>query len=133
MKNPEIPPETDVRPHCVDTSAHSLLPAIDWNAACARLRVQQCRDMAARAATFTGAERYVSENETQGLRKEILEVIRSAEGEMTGRDILRRMNMKISAKERDDVLSTLSEAGYIKIVERRPDGGGRPSKSYKAN
>ncbi|MBS1040958.1 hypothetical protein JK203_08860 [Gluconobacter cerinus] len=29
MKNPEIPPETDVWPHCVDTSAHSLLPAID--------------------------------------------------------------------------------------------------------
>lgn len=84
-------------------------------------------------AMRTGAERYVSENETQGLRKEILEVIRSAEGEMTGRDILRRMGMKISAKERDEVLNTLTEAGYIKIVERKPDGAGRPSKSYKAN
>ncbi|OAJ67762.1 hypothetical protein A0123_01804 [Gluconobacter cerinus] len=61
MKNPEIPPETDVWPHCVDTSAHSLLPAIDWNASCARLRVQQRRDMAARAATLSvecGDERF---------------------------------------------------------------------------
>jgi len=45
--------ETDVWPHCVDTSAHNLLPAIDWNAACARLRVQQCRDMTVRASQLS--------------------------------------------------------------------------------
>lgn len=49
MENPGIPPETDVWPHCVDTSAHNLLPAIDWNAACARLRARQVRDMGLRA------------------------------------------------------------------------------------
>jgi len=61
MKNPEIPPKTDVWPHCVDTSVHSLLPAIDWNASCARLRVQQRRDMAVRASTLSaerGDERF---------------------------------------------------------------------------
>ncbi|QQX91322.1 bifunctional DNA primase/polymerase [Gluconobacter sphaericus] len=78
-----------------------------------------------------GAERYVSENETQGLRKEILEIIRSADGEMTGRDILRRMGMKISAKERDEVLNTLVEAGYIIAQDRRPEGAGRPTRSYR--
>ena len=53
MKNPEIPPETDVWPHCVDTSAHSLLPAIDWNAACARHRARQVRDMAVKASILS--------------------------------------------------------------------------------
>lgn len=82
-------------------------------------------------AMRAGAERYVSENETQSLRKEILEIIRSSDNEISGRDILRRMNMKISAKERDDILNTLIEAGYIKAIDRTPDGRGRPSRSYR--
>lgn len=49
METRENPPETDVWPHCVDTSAHNLLPAIDWNAACARLRARQVRNMGLRA------------------------------------------------------------------------------------
>jgi len=44
---------TDVWPHCVDTSAHSLLPAIDWNAACARHRARLVRDMAVRASQLS--------------------------------------------------------------------------------
>lgn len=50
METRENPPETDVWPHCVDTSAHSLLPAINWNAACARLRARQARDVVVRAS-----------------------------------------------------------------------------------
>ena len=53
METRENLPETDVWPHCVDTSAHSLLPAIDWNAACARLRTRQVRDMALRASQLS--------------------------------------------------------------------------------
>lgn len=45
--------ETDVWPHCVDASAHSLLPAIDWNASCARLRARQVRDMAMGASRLS--------------------------------------------------------------------------------
>ncbi|QEH97306.1 hypothetical protein [Gluconobacter thailandicus] len=50
METRENPPETDVWPHCVDTSTHNLLPAIDCDAACARLRARQVRDMAVRAS-----------------------------------------------------------------------------------
>lgn len=53
METRENPPETDVCPHCVDTSAHNLLPAIDWDAACARLRVRQVREMALRASRLS--------------------------------------------------------------------------------
>ncbi|WP_429956091.1 hypothetical protein ACQW08_04530 [Gluconobacter japonicus] len=53
METRENPPETDVWPHCVDTSAHNLLPAIDWNAACARLRARQVRDVALRASRLS--------------------------------------------------------------------------------
>lgn len=49
--------EADVWPHCVDTSAHSLLPAIDWSAACARLRVRQVRDVALRASRIDDERR----------------------------------------------------------------------------
>lgn len=53
METRENPPETDVWPHCVDTSAHNLLPAIDWNAACARLRARQVRDVTLRASRLS--------------------------------------------------------------------------------
>jgi len=53
METREIPPETDVWPHCVDTSAHNLLPAIDWSAACARLRARQVRDMVLSASQLS--------------------------------------------------------------------------------
>ncbi|KXV17107.1 hypothetical protein AD934_12610 [Gluconobacter oxydans] len=76
MKNPEIPPETDVWPHCVDTSAHSLLPAIDWNASCARLRVQQRRDMAARGSTLNaecGEDRFGCQSSSEGVKATVRE------------------------------------------------------------
>ncbi|MBS1088159.1 hypothetical protein [Gluconobacter wancherniae] len=53
MKNPEIPPETDVWPHCIDTSRQGVGPAIDRNAFCAILRVQQRRDMSVRASQLS--------------------------------------------------------------------------------
>ena len=76
MKNSEIPPETDVWPHCVDTSAHNLLPAIDWNASCARLRVQQRRDIVTRAATLSaecGEERFGCQSSSVGMKATVRE------------------------------------------------------------
>lgn len=76
MKTREIQPETDVWPHCVDTSAHSMLPAIDWNASCARLRVQQRRDMAARAVTLSaegGDERFGCQSSSGGMKAAVRE------------------------------------------------------------
>lgn len=76
MKNPEIPPETDVWPHCVDTSRQGLGPAIDWNASCARLRVQQRRDMAARAATLSaecGDEHFGCQSSSEGMKATVRE------------------------------------------------------------
>ena len=76
MKNPEIPPETDIWPHCVDTSAHSLLPAIDWNVACARLRMQQRRDMALRASQLIaecGEEHFGCQSSSGGVKVTVRE------------------------------------------------------------
>ncbi|KXV20627.1 hypothetical protein [Gluconobacter japonicus] len=76
MKTHENLPETDVWLHCVDTSAHSLLPAIDWNAACAKLRARQVREMALRASTLSaecGDERFGCQSSSVGMKVTVRE------------------------------------------------------------
>ncbi|WP_215754222.1 bifunctional DNA primase/polymerase [Acetobacter sp. P5B1] len=82
-------------------------------------------------AMRTGAERYASENQGQARMKDVLNAIRRS-GEVTARQVMRALGMKISVKERDEALSALVEGGWI-VAEQKASGakGGRPSVVYK--
>jgi phage FluMu protein gp41 len=77
-----------------------------------------------------GAMDHISESDNQGTIQLVRRAIKDAGGRIRHRDILRRINHRVSHKDLKSVLESLAEADEIEVQKIAPNGGGRPSIWY---
>lgn len=74
------------------------------------------------------ADRHVAENEFETRMNKVREIIRK-HGPATERDLIRR-GLKLSSRDRADVLRTLTDAGAVIALPSEHTGAGRPTIRY---
>ena len=79
-----------------------------------------------------GAMDHIAENDNQGAAQLVRRVVRDAGGRIRHRDLLRRLNHRMSNRDLKDVIKSLVEAEEIKAEAIRNEAGGRPSMWYIA-
>jgi hypothetical protein len=80
--------------------------------------------------TMTAVERHVADNETERNHKRILEIIRSSGEEGLGKSELIRRTQFVDKRQRDEILSTLVEAGLVIMAMRST--ATKPALLYRA-
>ena len=68
--------------------------------------------------TMTAVERYVADNETERNHKRLLEIIRSVGEDGLSKSELIRRTQFLDKRQRDEILSTLVEAGLVTMAMR---------------
>jgi hypothetical protein len=77
-----------------------------------------------------GALDHISESDNQGSIQLVRRAIKEAGGRIRHRDLLRRINHKVSQRDLKSVLESLAGAEEIDVHKITPEGGGRPSVWY---
>src|SRR5262249_55774180 len=80
--------------------------------------------------TMTAVERHVADNKTERNHKRILETIRGAGDDGLGKSDLIRRTQFVDKRQREEILSTLLEAGLVTMTMRST--ATKPALSYRA-
>jgi len=72
--------------------------------------------------TMDAVERHVADTETEAHLKRIREIIRAAGSEGVSKSEITRASQWLKARDRDDILATLTESGDIMPVMRNTAG-----------
>ena len=79
---------------------------------------------------MTAVERHVADNETERNHKRMLEIIRGAGDDGLSKSELIRRTQFVDKRQRDEILSTLVEAGLVTMAMRST--ATKPALSYRA-
>jgi hypothetical protein len=74
---------------------------------------------------------YMAETDVQADANRILRMIREAGGRISKRDLLRRLQHRMKARDFDEVMKSLAESGAVQVAKETPEKGGTPTIWYQ--
>jgi len=80
---------------------------------------------------FSGASMHMSDSDHQAGCQKIIRIIDKRGGKCREREIARGLDNSLKDKDWADMLASLVKSGKVRETIKKPEGGGRPSKSYE--